>query len=156
MGKRKKYVPKEFESCSGKSEPFSSLYRSMIESPAFQALSASQKTLYLYCKLQYYGEKRPEGQEYFTMSRKKWCNKYHLYSEGNAAAFHRDIDALIEKGFIDCTYKGAQHKQKNVYKLSARWWHYGTDKFYLHPDIMTSRMLRQYRAQQSSEHPLQE
>lgn len=98
----------------------------------------------MYCKLQYYAES-PRGEPVFTMNQAKWCNKYQLYTKGNAQAFYRDMEALINHGLIDCIYQGAPTHQKNQYRLSDRWRKYGTNQFEVPYPIMTAGMLRKLR-----------
>ena len=147
MSRRRKYLPKTFESTNEnrkKSEAFASIYSSMMTSEAFISLTARQKTLYLYCKLQYYAES-PRGEPEFTMNQGKWCGKYQLYAKGNAQAFYKDMEALINHGFVDCIYQGGAMHRKNRYKLSDRWRLYGTDKFEVPCSVMTAGMLRKFR-----------
>lgn len=56
MARKKKYVPKAFE--SGKAGDVSAnIYASMMQSKAWNNLTNNAKVLYLYMKLQYYGQK---------------------------------------------------------------------------------------------------
>lgn len=146
MGKsNRKYTPKNFESdnlADRGGDVSANLYRSMLESEPYQELTAKQKELYSYCKLQYYAQKKSEKKcfehlgiedlfdgRYFTFNRYKWKDKYQLYTESNQRGFYRDMSALIEKGFINCVHQGAIMKEKNLYELSARWKDYGTPNY---------------------------
>ena len=150
MGNKKSnYEKKPFES-SRSSDFFAGLYSSMLESDVYKSLSATQKVLYTYCKLQYFGEKEkyklktedhPHGHEtFFTMNRSKWLHAYGLYSEKNQYGFQRDMSELIRKGFIVCVARGWHGKQKSIYAFSDKWQRYGTDSFTLSPNEMTSFM----------------
>lgn len=145
MSRRPKYTPKPFETKrkarASRSEAFASLYHSMMTSPAYVALTPRQRDLYTFCKLQYYGE-TPRGNPEFTMNQYKWCQKYKIYSRGNASSFYRDMEALITHGFIDCIQQGALTKRKNIYRLSDRWRYYDTDRFEVPLSCMTAGMLR--------------
>ena len=58
MRKKTKYEKKTFESDCSSSDVSANIYLSMLTSPAFMDLSNGQKVLYLYCKSQYYAEKK--------------------------------------------------------------------------------------------------
>lgn len=124
--KKKGYIKKPFESMghitlkSGKPQKDTSanIYESMLLSSAWQDLTTRQQLLYVYCKAQYYGEKnyqlkgKIDNPEIFTMNQFKWCKKYKLYSLGNSKQFYKDMEGLIEHGFIKCLKCGAIARQK--------------------------------------------
>lgn len=145
--KRPPYQKKSFESTGVSSDTSANIYMSMLMSPAWAQLSAQQKTLYLYCKAQYYGEKqKPEDDALcFTMNQSKWCGLYKLYQKSNASGFYRDISKLIEFGFIRCVSCGSTTRTKSVYGFSDMWQHYGTEAFNVPLSDMTSGMLRKRR-----------
>lgn len=142
--KRAPYQKKPFESTGISSDTSANIYMSMLISPAWMDLSAQQQRLYLYCKAQYYGEKgKPEGNpEYFTMNQSKWSDMYGLYKRNNASSFYRDLEALIEHGFIRCVAHGGASWGKSVYAFSASWQKYGTDGFHIPLTDMTSAMIK--------------
>lgn len=145
--KQTRYVPQPYESersvspkrkNNGKKEDRSAnIYYSMLMSNAWRKLTGNQKELYLFCKLQQFGEstnfedhatqlekdgnEKPNISDRFTMNKSKWCDLYKLYSEQNAKRFYKDINALIENGFIDKIQSGYNTKTKNIYKFSDRW-----------------------------------
>ena len=128
MGKGRKYTPKECESSKhGGADKFAGIYMSMVDSQAWSELTANQRVLYVYFKLQIHDKylKSEYGDLAFTFNRGKWRDKYGLYRDGNQQGFYRDRDALIEKGFVDCVKCGQRTKEKSVYRLSDRWQHYG-------------------------------
>lgn len=144
MSRRKKpYEKKPFESIGNPSDTSANLYMSMLMSEAWKSLTPQQMVLYLYCKGQYYGEKRkPEGNnEYFTMNKSKWC-AYGLYDENNGKGFRRDMEQLIEKGFVACVECGAVTRTKTIYRFSDKWKQYGSDRFQILPSEMTLAMQR--------------
>ncbi len=145
--KRKLYEKKGFESDGKPSDTSANLYMSMLVSPAWKNLSAQQKVLYLYCKGQFYGEKtKPGGNgECFTMNKSKWCTLYGLYDSNNGKGFRRDMEQLIEKGFITCVECGAATRTKSIYRFSDKWKLYGTDRFQVLPSEMTLSMRRKMR-----------
>lgn len=138
MSKRKtSYVPKSFESNGSKGDTSANIYMSMLTSPAFVRLTPRQKTLYVYCKAQYYGEKHKAEQEQFTMNRSKWHNLYGLYSNGGTRYFYEDMSKLIAVGLIDCVSCGADARQKSIYRFSSRWLKYGTNEYVLPEQVKT-------------------
>ena len=129
MPKKRAYVKRDFESTGASSDVSANLYASMLLSPAWRGLTASQQRLYTYCKLQLYGEKKkpktedyPDGNErFFTMNKLKWSKTYGLYRENNAAAFYRDMAALVDAGFVVVVESGRLTRTKSIYALSGAW-----------------------------------
>ncbi len=126
----KKYVPKQFESSSPQFDTSANIYMSMLMSAAWQSLNAGAKMLYMYCKAQYYGEKRKpkpdfrqlteqEQQQCFTMNKSKWKDLYHIYT--NDRQFYKDMSLLIKSGFIELIESGKNTRTKNIYMLSDKW-----------------------------------
>ena len=147
MKKPPKYEPLTFESDITKlplkrngdrsGDTSANLYMSMLLSRAWRGLTDRQKVLYLYCKAQYYGEK-PDRKTHmtqaeidgganvnlmkrFTMNRNKWSDMYELYSESTSRYFWRDMNALIEKGFIRKVESGKTTRTKNIYEFADDW-----------------------------------
>lgn len=143
MAKRKRYQPKSFESVGVGNDVSANLYLSMLVSDAFLDLSANQQRLYVFCKLQFYGQKKaPDMQaDQFVFNQALWMNKYRLYRKGNERAFYRDMDALVSHGFIACVKCGAFSRTKTVYRFSDRWKTYGTE-FFSVPDEEKTVSLR--------------
>lgn len=144
MSRKHKYVPKSFESTS-KGGAYAAIYISMLESPAWRDLTASQKVLYVACKAQFFGDREnPDGNELnFCMNRAKWL-KYELYKPGNAEGFYRDMAALILHGFVRCVHQGKANHQKNVYQFSDKWTRYGKNDFAIDRNEMTAAMMKRY------------
>ena len=143
MGKRKTpYVKELYESTGASNDTSANLYISMLTSAAWRALTAKQQVLYLCCKAQRYAEKRKplDDDRNFTMNRSKWCHLYGLYNDGNHMAFYRDMEALIEKGFVVCVESGQNTRTKSVYAYSSMWRHYGTSAFEVPLRDMTPSM----------------
>ena len=83
MARKKKYVPKAFE--SGKAGDVSAnIYASMIQSRAWSNLTNNARVLYVYMKLQYYGQKTipDREQECFYFNKAMFIKTYQLYSPG--------------------------------------------------------------------------
>lgn len=142
-----KYIKKPFESTGKSNDVSANLYASMLTSPAWLDLTAQQKTLYAYCKLQLYGEKQKptEDPTTFTMNQSKWADRYRLYKKNNFKGFSRDMEALILHGFVVCVECGATTRTKSVYKLSSSWQRWNTEAFELSPSEMTLSMTRKIR-----------
>lgn len=161
MGNKRKNDSWEKEpyECIGNDKLFSQMYSTMLLSEAFLSLSGNQKSLYLYCKFQRFGEKdkhllstdeKPYGDKmYFSMNRHKYQENYKLYKKGNHNGFQRDMAELINKGFIDCVACGWYSKQRTIYAFSERWKLYGTEN-YQPPTYqqMTTFMINEIRDKQ--------
>ena len=146
MAKKKPpYRKKPFESTGARSDTSANIYMSMMLSPAWLDLTANQQRLYLYCKAQYYAEKKkPDGDPLcFTMNQGKWAGRYGLYKRNNAAGFARDMAGLIEHGFIACISCGAATRSKSIYRFSDKWQRWGTEAFSVLPSEMTLAMQRE-------------
>ena len=137
MGRTKKptYKPRTFESkgehyttAKGRTaaDTSANIYESMLTSPAFKALKPRLKVLYLYCKAQYYGKRKPTkdndkyGTDTFYFNWGK-ALEYGLYPESAASNFYHDMQELEKAGFIKKLFSGKAHKEKNVYQYSNEW-----------------------------------
>lgn len=133
---RSKYIPKGFESDSRSNDTSANIYESMLESEAFMDLTKNQRLLYVYCKKQYYGKRKPQrdypdieefkSEEcfYFCLS---MAERYGLYTRKNKGQFYKDMKALVSHGFIDVVSNGKYTKSKTVYRYSYAWklWKHG-------------------------------
>ena len=128
--KKERYIPKSFESDGNSSDISANIYMSMLMSEKWKALSKNAQVLYLYCKAQYYAEKRKpvpqeralseqEQRQCFTMNKAKWQNLYGIYS--NERQFYKDMNMLIENGFIELIENGKTTRTKSIYMLSNKW-----------------------------------
>lgn len=127
--KKRKYVKKSFESDTTNNDISANIYSSMILSKVWQDLSAKQQTLYLHCKLQYYGQSGrravdPNDNTKFYFNRALWCDTYKLYSRGNQNGFYKDMNILIEYGFINKIESGRVTRTKSIYQYSNKWREY--------------------------------
>ena len=141
--KKQKYNPKAFESVGehfinqkGKSQIDTSanIYESMLQSAAFKSLTTKQQILYVYCKAQYYGKRKPkkdyekqglfQADEYFFFNI-GLAEEYGLYTMANHKRLYTDLKALEKAGFIRCEKSGKGHKEKNVYCFSDKWQKWG-------------------------------
>ena len=133
MSRRKeRYRPKAFESMGNSDDVSANIYMSMLMHDNWKALTKNQQILYVYCKAQMYAEKRKpkpavrqlnetEQKLLFTMNRTKYVHLYGLYSDGNRQSFVKDMQALIDYGFIDLIESNSRNFKKNIYMLSDNW-----------------------------------
>ena len=131
MAKKNKYVPKTFESTiryttengKSKTDTYATIFHSMIISDAYHSLTSRQKDVYTCMKDLYYSvpEKlHPFGRsEYFYFNKHLWKDVYKVHTNGER--LRADIDALIEKGFIEEVENNKNLRQKNIYKYSDKW-----------------------------------
>ncbi len=117
-------------------DTFARLYESMLTSQAFMTLNSKQKVLYLYCKAQYMGKRKPErdfpdidcfkGSDKFYLSWKSVLDDYKLYKPSMTANFYNDMKALCEHGLIEIVSSGKRQRMKSIYKFSDKWktWKY--------------------------------
>jgi hypothetical protein len=131
---RKKLEPATFETggCSG----YLRLYHDMLTSPAWGSLSLRQRGLYLAFK-GLYKEKRADGKIISS-------NKDEIHFSGQEATkpgsdgekplygdqhtFFKDLDALIDAGFIRVVQTGYYTRSATVYGFSDRWRKYQSGK----------------------------
>ncbi|MBE7728047.1 MAG: hypothetical protein E7244_27770 [Enterocloster citroniae] len=123
---------KKFINQRGKEQADTSanIYESMLQSAAFKSLTNKQMILYVYCKAQYYGKRKPrkdyekqglyQDDTYFYFN---WqlAIDYDLYPATSHSKFYKDMKTLEQKGFIEKVKSGQGHKEKNVYKFSDKW-----------------------------------
>jgi hypothetical protein len=147
MSKSKIYIPKSFESAieftpqkkQGKRKDVSSnIYYSMLVSNAWHNLTGKQKELYLFCKLQFFGQSinskelktdieknnkddNTDISNRFVMNKSLWCKTYGLYTDSTQRYFYQDIKALIDNGFITELQRGKSNRSKNIYEFSNKW-----------------------------------
>lgn len=120
MARRKKYVPKAFESKKA-GDVSANIYASMIQSRAWANLTNNARVLYLYMKLQYYGQRNIPNreQECFYFNKAMFTKTYQLYK--NVNQFYRDRQMLIDNGFIETVENGRTTRTKSIYRLSSKW-----------------------------------
>lgn len=138
MAKKKKYEAKSFEGTityineNGyrKTDTSANIFHSMLVSKAFQSLTPKQKIVYLCMKDLYYSvpqHKHPfNDNNYFYFNQHLWKDVYKIHTNGER--LRADIDALIEKGFIEEIENNKNLRQKNIYKYSDKWKTYDDDK----------------------------
>ena len=130
-GKKSVYVKKSFESDLSKDDTSANIYVSMLLSERWKQLSKNAQILYVYCKAQYYAEKKKpkptfrqltdqEQKQCFTMNKSKWQSLYKIYPSDNGQ-FNKDMKQLIDNGFIELIENGKITRTKSIYMLSNKW-----------------------------------
>ena len=121
----------------GKPDTFARITDSLLLSEAWQDLKPYHHDLYMAMRQQNMGKRKPnrdysEGSEewekvksdlcfYFPRgTAERYCKRY----VGNHSRLYKDIDDLIEHGFIDSIVSGKSDRSKNVYSYSDRWHHW--------------------------------
>lgn len=119
MARKKKYVPKSFES-SKAGDVSANIYASMMQSRAWGNLTNNARVLYLYMKLQYYGQKTipDREQECFYFNKALVTKNYQLYT--NVNQFYKDKKMLIDNGFIETVENGKNTRTKSIYRFSSK------------------------------------
>lgn len=140
MAYKSKYKPAPFESMGQsfinargdrQADTSANIFESMLQSRAFKSLIARQQMLYVYCKAQYYGKRKPErdyqdvdavqGADFFYLNWDAVKTLYGRYSAKDSSTFYKDMDVLIKRGFIERTASGKAQHEKTVYRFSAEW-----------------------------------
>ncbi len=145
MSKRKTpYKPHAFESKGAKFEyngktmtdTSANIYESMLLNDAYLDLIARQRQLYVVCKSQWWGKRKP-AKDYPDMGYSDDCFylnqaqvlKYGLYTPKSISTFYKDMKILISHGFITCISPGNLYGKKSIYEFSSKWqtWKTGDD-----------------------------
>ena len=103
----------------------------MMLSPAWQALSARQKTLYLHMTIEVWCQhamKEDRQHPQFIFNRGIYYEKYHLYGSNDRKSVRMDICALVRKGFIEVVEYNQVTRESNKYMMSSRWKSYIDDE----------------------------
>lgn len=138
MARKFRFKAKSFESMgtfkdsngTERKDSSANIYESMLLSDAYRSMKPRQQQLYVLCKAQYFGKKKPR-QDFPDLEQVKsdecfYLNygnikQYGLYTENMKKEFYDDMKILVEHGFIEVVIKGGRGKQKSVYKYSDRW-----------------------------------
>lgn len=121
--KSQNFKPRGFEHIDGKPTVSANIYADMAESDAWKALTPRAQVLYMYMKLQLYGQNpKPDGyddDECFYFNKAMYMQHYGLYT--NPSRFREDRDMLVKYGFIEVVFNGENVRKKNVYRFSPMW-----------------------------------
>ena len=141
MGRRKrKWTARPFESLGERfqdpntgavrADTSAAIFESMLLSPAYMDLSTRQKQLYLICKAQYYGHRKPgadfpdvelvSGDDVFYLNLGAVV-RYGLYTRNMRGKFYADMKELENHGFIETVSSGKSTKTKSIYRFSPGW-----------------------------------
>ena len=125
--KRKNKPPNNypFESSNTRFD-FIKICRDMTKSKAWLDLSLRQRQLYFEFKSKFRVNSKTLDTNKDNISIPK-SEAMKLY--GDLRTFRKDIDALIEHGFIYQKECGFNTRTVNIYAFSEKWKDYGTDKF---------------------------
>lgn len=140
MGRRKKWTARPFESQGQKftdpntgvirSDTSANLYESMLLHPAFTTMKPRQQVLYLICKAQFYGHRKPrddfkemedvQSDECFYLNLAAVI-KYGNYTRNMRREFYADMAELERRGFIKTISSGRATKSKSIYRFCSDW-----------------------------------
>lgn len=126
MAKKTKMPMNEhFESKQSRSA-FTKLCNDMLESKAWQSLDFRQRGLYVTLKSKYRKNPRTleDNKDAIVMTTNEALEHY-----GDSRTFRKDLDILIDRGFIKQTFNGRPFMKANKYGFSDKWKFYGTDNF---------------------------
>ena len=108
MKTRKKYKPKDFESTGVSNDTSANIYESMLQSTAWKDLKPRERQLYIYCKAQYYGKRKPakdfpdipqvQSEECFYLNLSLVVS-YGIYTRNGNKEFYQDMKKLEEHGY---------------------------------------------------------
>ena len=140
MGKRRrKFTARSFESMGQvfidpegrqRKDTSANIYESMLLSDAWHSLTDRQRSLYLIAKAQYFGKRKPQqdykedtvsGEENFYLPWHAVNSQYRLYRDSCQSNFRKDMQKLVERGFIEVAMSGKAHRTKTIYKYSDKW-----------------------------------
>jgi hypothetical protein len=124
-----KKKPPTHEPFEGKSDhgKFTKICDSMIDSDAWKSLEPSQMGLYLLIKRKFTKNKTGDDNRQNVSFPFSEYKKIRTYS--NQRTFWRDLDALIEHGFIEVVSSGKPTREPTIYGFSELWKCYGTPAF---------------------------
>lgn len=116
---------KSFEGAKGEDRHWR-ITESMYKSAAYQSLTLAQRQLYFEFKVLYYpdfskkGELIQSNEKNIKFPFGRWKTLYN----GNYRGWKRDVQALIDKGFITIVERGKTTRTPNIYAFSDRWQKY--------------------------------
>ena len=131
MGRKKVIVQNEpWESNKPSNAKFTKICDDMQNSEAWHMLTLRQQGLYLFLKKKYI--KKSDGTDNSTDIHITDKDKKIIKVVNNT--LNKDIDALIDYGFIKLIKHGKVVHKPNIYGFSDMWRKYGTDNFFIHPN----------------------
>lgn len=138
MARKKRQVFDTWQ--TGRGGRFLSLYMDMLQSAAWQELSAHEIQLYIFMlsKQSHRVEKGiiwNSNKDNISIPAKEYRQLMHQQT------FEKSIDNLIDKGFIKLVENRYHVRKCNIYGFNDMWAKYGTKDFYIKPEWR--RTLRQ-------------
>lgn len=109
---------------------FAKICETMMKSMAWKDLTMRQRGLYLELKIKY--TKKSDGSdnsEDISITEKEYKNEYK-----NKNTLFKDVDALINNGFIRVINHGKYARRPNIYGFSDKWKNYNTPEYFIHPN----------------------
>ena len=146
MARRKKWTARPFESQGQRftdpntgtirTDTSANIYESMLLSEAYIDLTTRQKQLYIICKSQFYGHRKPSqdfpeveqvrGDDCFYLNLGT-VTRYGLYTRNMRGKFYSDMKELERHGFIKTVSSGKSTKSKSVYQFTPDWKYWKPD-----------------------------
>ena len=126
MAKKKRPTHESFESTTEHGK-FAKITDSMTNSAAWYSLEPSQMGLYLLFKKKYTKSKSGDDNRNNISFPYSEYSKIKTYS--NQRTFWRDLDVLIDRGFIEVVLPGKATRTATLYGFSDEWKRYGTPEF---------------------------
>ena len=137
MGRKKRYTPQSFESTNPARDTYAAVYSSMLFSDCCRDLSDHLFRLYVVCKDQYRGKRKPladfsddsmaELREElqlddacFYLPWKDLAKYPGLYTEKGKSNFYKDMKKLEALGFIKIVSHG-KGRSETIYRFSSEW-----------------------------------
>lgn len=109
---------------------FAKICGTMTSSMAWKKLSMRQKGLYLSLKIKY--TKKSDGSDNSNDISIIEAEFKDDYKSKNTLM--KDVDALIDYGFIKLIRNGKYARKPNIYGFSDKWKKYNTKEFFIHPN----------------------
>ncbi|MEW6183049.1 MAG: hypothetical protein AB1500_07715 [Bacillota bacterium] len=133
MAKRRKTSIDGFETYPGNPGNFISLYFKMIDSLAWQQLTARDIQLYIMLRRKYQrkvvkGKVEQSNKNDISMPKSEYLKVM------NQRMFEKSIDHLIELGFVYLVENNYAERKCNIYGLSDYWTLYGKPEFNVKPE----------------------
>lgn len=107
---------------------------SLLLSPAFYDLKPHEQALYFFMRQQEFGKRKPnrdynEESPEWDIIKNELCfyfpwhtaKAYSKRYKDTSSRLYKDIDVLIEHGFIEKVLNGRSARSNNVYKYSDKW-----------------------------------
>lgn len=141
MARKKKQIYESFQT----SQPtnFMMIYWDMMDSKAWQELTAYDIQLYLFM-LRKYRRKVTKGQIWDSNKENISVTKNTTKTNGvidkgysevmTGRAFRKSMDNLIRFGFVKLIENGYATRQRNLYGFNDMWQKYGTKEFHIKPE----------------------